>query len=283
VPELRSEIAGLIAATMGRADAQLLAYTIMPNHIHILIRQGDARLGAVMQPLLRRIAYRVQAYHGLEGTVFERRYRDRPCLTPDHVREAIMYAHLNPWRAGLCSDDLAYRWTTHAAYIPDADPTPFGIDPQAQERVLELFALSDRRERDALCRDLLVWMEWRMEQDRAARTEEPQACAGGPRRPDPIHGDRAWRVHFSPLRYEERERPVLLPDLRDFVMVQLDRLEPGCSLDELRGTPIPHHSARLRRRIIHAAARNGYRTTWIARYFGVSAATVSVAKYADDL
>jgi REP element-mobilizing transposase RayT len=281
-PELRTEVAGLLPASIGRTDAQLLAYAIMPNHLHVLLRQGETRLGAVMQPLLRRVAHRVQAFHGLDGTVFERRYRDSACLTPDHVREAIMYVHLNPWRAGLCSDELDYLWTTQRAYLPGADPASFGINARAQERVLELFALTQAQGRDDVCLDMAVWLKWRMGQDRAARTDAPPAGAGSPR-PDSVHGDRAWRVHFAPVRYEDHKPPTLLPDLRDFVMVQLGRLAPGCSLEDLLGTPLPHPMARLRRRILHAAARNGYRTGSIARFFAVSPGTVSAAKYSDDL
>ncbi|MFW6330926.1 MAG: transposase [Gemmatimonadota bacterium] len=66
-PALRPGIARLIQDTTGRTDAELMAYAVMPNHIHVLLRQGYDELKDVMQPLLRRVAYRVQQYHGFEG------------------------------------------------------------------------------------------------------------------------------------------------------------------------------------------------------------------------
>ena len=107
-PGLRTTIVELIHRMVARTDAQLLAYAVMPNHLHIVLRQGRMELAQVMQPLMRRVALQVQRQHGFEGSVVERRFRDTACTTPDHVRMAIVYTHLNPWRAGLCGDDLSY-------------------------------------------------------------------------------------------------------------------------------------------------------------------------------
>lgn len=282
VPELRTTVAGLIATSIGRTDARLLAYAVMPSHVHILLRQGYSRLGVVMQPLLRRLAYRVQAYHGFEGTVFERRYRDRLCETPDHVREALMYTHLNPWRAGLCGDDLEYPWATQRAYLMGADSSQFGIQPHAQTRVLGLFALTDRVDRESLCHGYATWLQWRMSQDRAAEDDKPTAIAPDPPlRPNSCRGDSAWTLHFATGQaYGSSGRPEPLLDLRDYVATQLIGRPSGSTLQDLRGRRIPRRLVPLRRRLIRSAAEVGYRTTDVAAFFQVSPAAVSRARYA---
>lgn len=283
VPGLRGEVASLIRRMVGRTDARLLAYAVMPNHLHIVLRQGQAPLGAVMQPLMRRVAHRVQARHGFEGAVVERRYRDRLCETPDHVREAILYVHLNPWRAGLCGDDLDYEWVTHRAYVPGVDPAPFGIDPDAQLPVLGLFAQEDRRSWDGMCEDYLVWLLWRMEQDRLRLGSDGGTTAeSAGATPDPGPGNRAWRECFGSAGRQPdpgRRRP--LPDLHDFVEIQMARLSPKYGLEELRGSWLPRPAARCRTRVIRAVAGHGYPTGKIARLFDVSPAMVSTAKYSD--
>lgn len=284
VPALRGEVASLIGRVAGRTDARLLAYAVMPNHLHIVLRQGQAPLAAVMQPLMRRVAHRVQTHHAFEGAVVERRYRDRLCATPDHVREAIVYVHLNPWRAGLCEDDLDYGWMTHRAYIPGANPTSFGIDPHAQISVLGLFAQNDGRSRAELCEGYLVWFRRRMEQDRIRSGNGGDTAiqpAGG--QPDPGPGDRAWRESFALVGRESAHRERRQPlDLHDFVEIQLARWGPEYKLVDLRGSWLPRPAARCRTQVIRAVAAHGYATGKIARLFGIAPSTVSTAKYSRD-
>lgn len=290
VPELRTEIAGLVHGLIGRTDAQLLAYAVMPSHLHVLLRQGRSELGAVMQPLLRRVARRVQRHHGFEGSVVERAFRDRRCETADHAREALIYIHLNPWRAGLCGDDLSYPWMSQRAYLPGADPASFGIDSHAQSCVLDLFALADGRSRRQRGRDYLTWLKRRMDLDRARAVSRStlhdaleQPVEQPLPRPDSSSGDRAWLRHFAAFALYDVPGPEhLLPDLRDYVASQLPRYAPGCTAEDLRGSWLPRPHARFRMRIIKAAADRGYRTGDLAVFFEVSPPTVSRAKYAPD-
>lgn len=281
VPALRGEVSVLIQEMIGRTDAQLLGYAVMPNHLHIVLRQGRSTLGSVMQPLMRRVAQRVKVRYGLEGSVVERRYRDRLCETPDHVREALLYVHLNPWRAGLCDEDLGYRWTTHEAYRPASDPTAFGIDPGAQLSVLGLFAQSEGRSRDQLCEDYLRWLRWRMMRDRSReRGGETNDRVRRPG-PDPGPGDRAWHRYFGPMaRNPDVRQEQSLPDLRDFVLTQLSMQRPTYELDDLRGSWLSRAATRCRTRVIRNAANRGYRTSRIADFFDISPSTVSTARYA---
>lgn len=281
VPSLRPTFAGWIEWAVGRTDAHLLAYAVMPNHIHVLLQQGEDELAAVMQPLLRRIANRVQRHFGFGGGVFERPYRDTPCMSADHAREALMYIHLNPLRAGLCGEDLAYLSTTQAAYLPGSDPTLFGLTCAGQLRLLELFALDAPRSRDQLCQDYLTWLRWRLARD-GPRQSAADPTAERPVvliRPDSTLGDLAWSAHFAvDPATAPPGRPGPGMDLRDFIASQVHRYAPGISAAQLRGSWLPRRLAQVRRDLIRAATQRGYRTGDLARFFGVSAGTVSKAK-----
>lgn len=280
---LRTQIAGLIQRTAERSDAQLLAYAVMPNHLHLVVRQGRSELAAVMQPLLRRVAHRVQRYHGFEGSVVERRFRDRMCNTAGHVREAILYTHLNPLRAGLCNADLAYPWTTQRAYLPGSDPAPFGIDPHVQQMVLELFADEPSRSRDQLCGNYLRWLECRIHQDESRKASaEDRPDDEPPSQPVATMGDMAWRRYFVVEGRSELRPEAPLTDLRDFVRDELGRIAPGVTMEQCRGSHVSHRLAGIRRRVLKAAASRGYRTGDIACFFHVSPQTVSRAKYGPD-
>lgn len=283
---LRSEIADLIVRMVGRTDADLLAYAVMPNHLHILLRQGQLELSAVMQPLLRRVAHRVQTWHRFEGAVVERRYRDRPCASPGHVREALLYIHLNPWRAGLCGDDLNYPWMSHGAYLPGVDSLDFGIDPNVQLRLLDYFATGEDRGRDQLCRDYARWMAWRMDQDRSRSSDPTRRTLAETAAVPPLSGpglpsgEGKPPHRFAPMiRYDVSQREARLPDLRDFLTKELGRNPCNSTLESLRGSWLPKTRVGTRARLIRAATQRGYRTGDVARFFRISAGSVSRIKY----
>ena len=279
-PDLCPVITLLIRKSTAHTDARLLAYAVMPNHLHVIVRQGRMPLSTVMQPLLRRVAHRVQRHHGFEGAVVERRYRDRPCTTPDHVREAIAYTHLNPWRAELCDADLAYEWSSHAAYLPGADPRAHGISPHAQHQVLALFANGPATTRNDLCRCYLRFVDWRIRLDRyRAALEAGDEPGPPPFAPDTLAGDENWQQYFVSDGVDDPDGIQPLPDIRDFVLNQLTLLAPGLTIDACRGPWLPRRVAKMRQEIMRAAANRGFRTGAIARFFMVAPQTVSRAKH----
>lgn len=265
---------------VGRTDAELIAYAVMPNHLHLIVRQGETRLQSVMQPLLCRVAHRVQKHHGFEGGVVERRYRDRACRSAKHVRAAIIYTHLNPWRAGLCADPVDYPWTTQQAYQPGADPTLFGVDPNLQLRVLELFATEPGQPRDPLCRSYAQWLERRMRLDDLRRASADDAALGPPpARPAAHIGDLAWG-HFTRAMRRDLPGDRTRPDLRDFTYGHLGRIAPDLKPEQLRGSWVSRPIGRIRMRLVRAAIARGFGTCEIARFFDISPQTVSRMKYA---
>ena len=291
VRPLRTPIVGLIHSAVQRTDAKLIAYAVMPNHLHIALLQGEDRLTATMQPLLRRLALLVQRHHGIEGRILERAYRDRACRDAEHARTVVAYVHLNPWRAGLCDDALEYPWSSQPAYVAGADPSGLGIDPELRRRVLALYATGAGRSESELCDDYRVWVHRWMQNIVARRSkgnEDPaQGAPQGPdvvigegRRACTVAGDAAWRRSFGvPLR-PGRDDPRPHLDLRDFLLGQLGRLEPGLTLEQLRGSWLPRRPGRARMRLVAAAAERGYRTVDIAAFFNVSPQTVSRVKAA---
>lgn len=276
-PPVRSQIVGLIHSSIARTDAQLAAYAVMPNHLHLIVRQGESELAALMQPLLRSVANRVQSHHGIEGTIVERRYRDRVCGNADHVRHAIVYTHLNPWRAGLCGDDLDYRWSSQAAYLPGSDPLEYGIDPDLQQRVLNLFAAEQRpSDRPKLCRDYMRWVDWQMRRDEAlADSEDSGTCDDLRQRPATIAGDEVWLRFLADPAPSRPHGDRSMPDLRDYIRAELERIAPYATLPQLRGSWLPRRLGRVRATLIRSAAARGYRTGQLARFFACSPQSVS--------
>lgn len=126
---MRGFICECIATVQKRSDAALLAFVVMPNHIHLVLHQGSQPLGRYMQPLLTRIAMAVRKKYDLVGHVFGRRYWSHACVTRDYLETCLSYVHYNPVKSQACALPAEYEWSSAACYVNGATP-PFGIAVQ---------------------------------------------------------------------------------------------------------------------------------------------------------
>lgn len=108
----------------------LLAFSLMPNHFHLLLSQSD---DGAMSRFMKRLStayamYFNKKYHRV-GSLFQGKYKAARIVGAQHLMEISRYIHLNPERAGL-------GWRQHqhssvASYVKPgvgvpslADPTP---------------------------------------------------------------------------------------------------------------------------------------------------------------
>lgn len=123
-------------------DAALYAYTLMSNHIHLLL-QAPTR-DALGRPLRWLMTESARAFHrarGRTGHFWERRYL--ACLVEDdrYALAALRYLDRNPVRAGLVTDPATYPWSSCAAYARGAPnplitlhPSYLALSPYAKVR-----------------------------------------------------------------------------------------------------------------------------------------------------
>jgi REP element-mobilizing transposase RayT len=258
--ELRDEITAIIGRCIPRSDAKVIAFTIMSNHYHMIVRQGMAPLAQLMQPINREIALAVQRDQKRKGHVFQGRFRAKGCINAEQMREWIVYTHRNPVRAQLCCDPGQWAWSSHGVYNggPSASVIPFWC-------ALELFA--DNADGTDGLEGYKRHVRWRQECD--ALPED----AILPPRPPARFGDTYFARQFAP----DTAAPSLSPelDLRDVVQRAVKELAPGLSLDDVRALPKTKSAVEIRRQIIERAARARHRTSSIARFLNVSETTVS--------
>jgi REP element-mobilizing transposase RayT len=291
-PPLRSAALELLAGVVPGSGARLLAVAIMPNHLHLVAQQGDRPIAGLMQPLLRRLAHLLQRSHGREGPVFWRPFACRACLGPGHVRNAIVYTHLNPVRANLCTRPSRYAWTSHPLY---SEPTGGGamvpvttaarlarvLDP---EHALPLFATRHDRRPDQLRDDYRRFVSWRLTADRVAEAVDRRTALiheAPPERPPLAWGDLHWG-NLSPLFHSATMggdrlagAPRYRPDLSDLARGVLATEAPGITLELVRGRSGGATYGRVRARLIRAMHAAGHRNVDIARFLRLSESAVS--------
>jgi putative transposase len=128
------------------ADWQILAYCLMPNHLHLVVDAEVEQLSLAMQRVNGRYAQRFNRVHGFRGHLFQGRFHSEPIRTEAHLPGSIRYVLLNPVRAGLCERPEQWRWSSYRASIGLAAVPPF----LALGRLLACFDSDPTRARDVL-------------------------------------------------------------------------------------------------------------------------------------
>lgn len=130
------------------ADAQsrsVYAWTLMPNHVHVLLRTGLQPLARSMRSLLTGYAGAFNRRHHRRGHLFQNRYKSIVCEEEGYLLELVRYLHLNPLRAGIVSDLAAlaqYAYSGHGALVGT-----YRYEWQDTEAVLSQFGTTRGRAR----------------------------------------------------------------------------------------------------------------------------------------
>lgn len=127
-----------------QTGTECLAWALMSNHFHLLLRPRDIGLAPFMRRLLTGYAIYFNRRHERSGHLFQNRYKSIVCEEDTYLLELVRYIHLNPVRAGLIDGVAAlddYPWSGHSVILGNTT-----IDEQAVDQVLSLFG---KRQREA--------------------------------------------------------------------------------------------------------------------------------------
>lgn len=105
---------------LGKTGSKCLAFSLLPNHFHLLILRGPRPLAELMRRLMTGYAVYFNLRHKRAGHLFQNRYRSILCDLDSYLLELVAYINLNPLRAGLVEDLRAlrnYKWCSHGAVV----------------------------------------------------------------------------------------------------------------------------------------------------------------------
>jgi REP element-mobilizing transposase RayT len=128
----------LLQEAVERFGLRILAYALLPNHVHLLCRRGPVPLAKVMHHVQRRFAVHLNRRLGLRGHVFQDRYYARLCEDEEYLWAVVRYIHDNPVQAGLCDSPQAYPWSSGPEYATG------GSGLVDREEVASLFGAPER-------------------------------------------------------------------------------------------------------------------------------------------
>jgi REP element-mobilizing transposase RayT len=140
----RQEYLSLLATCREKFRFQLLAYCLMTNHVHLVIRTGAEPLARIMARLHSIYAQWFNRRHDRVGHLFQGRYK--ACLVRDdrYLHALLRYVHRNPVSARIVPRAADYNWSSDRFLRSGEGPAWLDVDP--------LLALLDGSRRAAMRR-----------------------------------------------------------------------------------------------------------------------------------
>ena len=106
-------VLSVLAEARARVPVQVLAYCLMPNHFHLIVRPtADGQLSAFMQWFTATHSKRWHGWRGTTGTgsVYQGRFKAFPVQSDTHFLTVCRYVEQNALRAGLVSRAEDWPW-----------------------------------------------------------------------------------------------------------------------------------------------------------------------------
>jgi len=136
--EDRSRFLRNLSKLLVKTGTDCLAWSLMTNHVHLLLCPRQTKLAPFMRRLLTGYATYFNLRHQRSGHLFQNRYKSIVCDEDAYLLELVRYIHLNPLRAGLVADLAAldkYPWSGHAVIMENGE-----LEGQVVEDILILFS-----------------------------------------------------------------------------------------------------------------------------------------------
>jgi REP element-mobilizing transposase RayT len=123
----RVEMGRRLADVHDRFDVTTLAYCLMGNHLHLVLRAPDQVLPEAMHHLTSVYSHRFNARHHRDGPLFRGRYHSIPVEDDGYLLWVARYIHRNPLDIAGIVTPRAYRWSSYRTYL-GLRPSPAFLD-----------------------------------------------------------------------------------------------------------------------------------------------------------
>ena len=96
---------------------RVYAWCLMPNHIHILLKEGNEPLYSVFRRVGASFVYWYNLKYERTGHLFQDRYKSETVEDDTYFLTVLRYIHQNPVKAGLCNFPDEYLYSSYSHYF----------------------------------------------------------------------------------------------------------------------------------------------------------------------
>src|SRR5258707_9756178 len=119
----------LLAEGCRAAGVAVLAYCLMPNHVHLILTPSDEDgLRAALGETHRRYTRQVNSREGWRGYLWQGRFASCP-MDEAYLLVCARYVELNPVRAQLARRARDWRWSSARAHLAGDDDELVRVRP----------------------------------------------------------------------------------------------------------------------------------------------------------
>jgi len=113
----RLRFIALLKKCANKYKIDIFAFSLMPNHLHILLKINEENLSKSMKYLFEKYAVYFNSKYQRKGHVFCGRYRAAFCNDENYLLTISVYIHLNSYKAKLVKSPFEYRWHSLDIYV----------------------------------------------------------------------------------------------------------------------------------------------------------------------
>ncbi len=114
----------LMKKHLRRCQIIVIAYCLMPNHYHFLLRQdGDISLAKAIGSLFNAYVLAVNRQQERSGTLFEGRFEAVHVDKESYLLHLCRYIHANPVKAGLVADPGEWPYSNYLEWVGERPGT----------------------------------------------------------------------------------------------------------------------------------------------------------------
>jgi len=101
-----------------QSKADILAYCLMPNHFHLLIKiNSDNFVKTSLQPFFVSYSKSINIEQDRIGPLFQGRFQANLIEDKEYLLDCVKYIHLNPVNAGLVSSPELWKYSSYEKYV----------------------------------------------------------------------------------------------------------------------------------------------------------------------
>ena len=102
--------------TKEKYEYEIYAYVLMPNHIHLEIKENKNGISKVIHRLAVSYSIYFNKKYQRIGHVFQDRYNSKVVESNEYILKLMRYIHQNPEKANIARTE-DYRWSSYKEYM----------------------------------------------------------------------------------------------------------------------------------------------------------------------